>query len=147
MDPRGTVGVRQNDINVTVTYKGVVKDLGTFDTWSGGNVTADNTKHRRGAMGQQVAIGGPVTIEDLTVSRDYDLTRDNPNGKWLADAVGRAQVTATKHYKDADGINFGKYTQISGVLIGYNEPGADSDSADVAMFELVINPDGVVGSG
>lgn len=147
MDVRGTAGVRQNNITVDVTYKGVTKQFGTFDTWAGANVTADNTKHRRGAMGKQVAIGGPVTIEDLTVSRDYDLTRDNPNAHWLSQAVGRGQATATKHYLDADGVAFGKPIIITGVLIGYNEPPADSDSADVAMFELVINPDGVVGGG
>jgi hypothetical protein len=143
----GTASVRQNNITVEVTYKGETKSLGTFDTWEGANVTAENTKHRRGAMGEQVAIGGPVTIEDLTVSRDYDLARDNPNSHWLSTAVGKGKVVATKTYKDSDGVDFGDSIIITGILIGYNEPGADSDSADVAMFELVINPDGVVGGG
>jgi hypothetical protein len=145
LNPRGTVSARQHHIAVSVTYRGETKDLGIFDTWEGAGVTADNTKHRRGAMGPQVAIGGPVTIEDLTVSRDYDLTRDNPNAHWLAGAVGRAQVTVTKTYKDADGINFGRPVVVNGILIGYNEPAGDSDSGDVAMFELVINPDGAIG--
>lgn len=140
-----TASVRQNRITVSVTYKGEVRDLKVFDTWEGGNVTADNTKHRRGGMGEQVAIGGPVTIEDVTVSRDYDLLRDNPNGKWLAGAVGRARVTAQKQYLDANGDGYGKPVIITGILIGYNEPNADSDSGDVAMLELVINPDGAVG--
>jgi len=147
MDVKGTAGVRQNNITVEVTYKGELKRLGTFDTWEGANVTAENTKHRRGGMGQQVAIGGPVTIEDLTVSRDYDLTRDNPLAHWLSRAVGRGQASATKQYLDADGTAYGNPIIITGVLIGYNEPNADSDAADVAMFELVINPDGAVGGG
>lgn len=141
----GTASVRQNDINVTVTFNKRTVDLGTFDTWEGANVTADNTKHRRGAMGQQVAIGGPVTIEDLTVSRDYDLARDIPNRQFLSSGVGKARVTAKKTYLDSDGHAFGRPFVINGVLIGYNEPNGDSDSGDVAMFELVINPDGVVG--
>jgi hypothetical protein len=145
MDPRGTVSARQHSITVTVTYRGVKRDLGIFDTWEGAGVTAENTKHRRGGMGPQVAIGGPVTIDDLTLSRDYDLTRDNPHAHWLAGAVGRAQVTATKTYLDADGIAFGDPIVIGGILIGYNEPDGDSDSGDVAMFELVVNPDGAVG--
>jgi hypothetical protein len=141
----GTASVRQNSITVVVTYRGEKKDLGIFDTWEGGNVTADNTKHRRGGMGEQVAIGGPVTIEDVTVSRDYDLLRDNKNAHWLSGAVGRARVVAAKKYLDADGLAFGKPIVISGILIGYNEPNADSDSGDVAMYEIVINPDGAVG--
>jgi hypothetical protein len=141
----GTASVRQNDITVEVTYRGQTKRFGTFDTWEGANVTADNTKHRRGGMGAQVAIGGPVTIEDLTVSRDYDLARDNKNAHWLATAVGRGKVVATKTYLDSDGIKFGSPIVVTGVLIGYNEPNADSDSSDVAMMELVINPDGDLG--
>lgn len=141
----GTASVRQNEITVTVTYRGEKRSLGVFDAWDGANVTADNTKHRRGGMGPQVAIGGPVTIEDLTVRRDYDLARDNPNGHWLAAAVGRATIVASKQYLDSDGLAFGVPTVISGVLIGYNEPPSDSDSGDVAMLELVINPNGSVG--
>lgn len=142
-----TASVRQNDILVEVTYRGETRQLGTFDTWEGAGVTADNTKHRRGGMGPQVAIGGPVTIDDLTISRDYDLARDNKNAHWLSRAVGRGRVIATKNYLDSDGFKFGKPIIITGVLIGYNEPGADSDSSDIAMFELVVNPDGEVGGG
>lgn len=141
----GTASVRQNNITCEVTYLGETRKLGTFDTWEGGNVTAENTKHRRGNMGPQVAIGGPVTVEDVTISRDYDLARDNPNGKWLSDAVGRATVVAIKDYLDSDGKSFGHPVTIKGILIGYNEPNSDSDSSDVAMLELVINPDGAVG--
>lgn len=140
-----TASVRQNEIGVVVRYKNETRDFGIFDTWEGGNVTADNTKHRRGGMGVQVAIGGPVTIEDVTISRDYDLARDNRHAHWLSKAVGRARVVATKHYLDADGDGYGSPIVITGVLIGYNEPNSDSDSSDVAMYELVINPDGDVG--
>jgi len=141
----GTVSARNNQITVSVTYRGETRDLGIFDTWEGGNVTADNTKHRRGGMGKQVAVGGRVTIEDVTVSRDYDLDRDHQHAHWLSTAVGRGRVTATKLYLDDDANVFGVPIVITGILIGYNQPNADSDSSDVAMFEIVINPDGEVG--
>lgn len=141
----GTVSARNNYITCTVTYRGETRDFGVFDTWEGGNVTADNTKHRRGGMGPQVAVGGPVTIEDVTVSRDYDLSRDHQHAHWLSTAVGRGRATATKIYLDDDGNAFGPPIVITGILIGYNQPASDSDSSDVAMFELVINPDGAVG--
>lgn len=141
----GTVSARNNRITVSVTFNGETRNLGVFDTWEGGNVTADNTKHRRGGMGPQVAVGGPVTIEDVTVSRDYDLERDHQHAHWLSTAVGRGRVSATKQYLDDDGNNFGDVIVITGILIGYNQPASDSDSSDVAMVELVINPDGAVG--
>src|SRR3954452_21317119 len=106
-----TASVRQNKITCTVTYLGTKLDMGIFDTWEGANITADNTKHRRGGMGPQVAIGGPVTIEDLTVSRDYDLARDNKNAHWLSDGVGKAQITARKVYWASTGI--GMATRLS----------------------------------
>lgn len=140
-----TVSARNHEIHVSVTYRGETRDLGVWDTWEGANVTADNTKHRRGGMGPQVAVGGPVTIEDLTVSRDYDLGRDHQHAHWLSTAVGRGRVTASKLYLDDDGIAFGVPIVITGVLIGYNQPPGDSDSSDVAMVELVVNPDGAVG--
>jgi hypothetical protein len=143
-----------NSITVTVTYRGETRDLGVWDTWEGAAVTAENTKHRRGAMGIQVAVGGAVTIEDVTITRDYDLARDHL-GKWpttstdmthwMANAVGKSRVVATKQFLDADGLAFGKPIVISGILIGYTIPGSDSDSSEVGMVEIVINPDGEVG--
>lgn len=145
MHVKGTASARQHEISVSVTYRGETRNLGVFDTWSGGNVTADNTKHRRGGMGEQVAVGGPSTIDDVTISRDYDLERDHQHAHWLSNAVGRAWVVAAKQYLDTDGVKFGRPIIITGVLIGYNQPEGDSDSGDVAMFEIVINPNGAVG--
>lgn len=139
--------VRQNEIIADVTYGTETRQFGVFDTWEGGNVTAESTKHRRGGMGIQVAIAGTPTIEDITVGRDYDLVRDNPHMHWLANAVGRARVVLTKHFLDVYGNRFGKPIIITGVLVGYNMPTSDSDGSEFAMFELVVNPDGTVGGG
>lgn len=141
----GTVSQRSTEIKVSVRYREKTLDLGIWDTWEGGNVTADNTKHRRGGMGPQVAVGGPKTIEDVTISRDYDVTRDHNNAHWLSSVVGRARVTASKSWLDENDKAFGRPIVITGVLIGYNNPPSDSDSGDIAMVSLVINPDGEVG--
>jgi hypothetical protein len=140
----GTVSARNHEITVSVSHATETRDLGVFDTWEGANVTAENTKHRRGGMGPQIAVGGPVTVEDLTISRDYDLSRDHQHAHWLSDKVGRARVTAKKTFLDEHGVAFGPPIIITGILIGYNQPAGDSDSSDVAMVELVINPDGAV---
>jgi hypothetical protein len=140
-----TVSQRGFDVKVSVTFKGETRDLGTWDTWSGGNVTADNTKHRRGGMGVQIAIPGPATVEDITVTRDYDPPRDHQHAHWLSAAVGKARVVASKAVLDEDDIVFGRPLTISGILIGYNNPDHDSDSGDTAMVGIVISPDGAVG--
>lgn len=140
-----TVSQRGFEVKVSVTFKGETRDLGVFDTWSGGNVTADNTKHRRGGMGPQIAIPGPKTLEDVTVSRDYDPPRDHGDAHWLSGAVGKARVVASKSVLDEDDNAFGRPLVVKGILIGYNHPEHDSDSGDTAMFEIVISPDGEVG--
>lgn len=140
-----TASARHNEVRVSVRYRTETRDLGIFDTWEGGNVTADNTKHRRGGMGPQVAVGGPKTIEDVTVTRDYDVLRDHQHAHWLSSVVGKARVTASKIWLDDDDIAFGRPLVYTGVLIGYVNPEADSDSGDIAMVSLTINPDGDVG--
>lgn len=140
-----TASARHNEVRVSVRYRTETRDLGIFDTWEGGNVSADNTKHRRGGMGPQVAVGGPKTIEDVTVTRDYDVTRDHQHAHWLSAIVGKARVTASKIWLDQDDIAFGRPLVYTGVLIGYTNPEADSDSGDIAMFGITINPDGEVG--
>jgi hypothetical protein len=140
-----TASSRSTEIRVSVRYRDDVRDLGIFDTWEGGNVSADNTKHRRGGMGPQVAVGGPKTIEDITITRDYDVIRDHPDAHWLSSVVGRARVTASKSWLDENDRAYGRPIVITGVLIGYNNPASDSDSGDIAMVSLVINPDGEVG--
>lgn len=144
VDP-SPASVRQNEITVDVIFKGVTYELGVFDTWEGGGVTAESTKHRRGGMGIQIAVAGVPTIEDVTIGRDYDLARDNPMAHKLSDAVGRARAVATKYYLDVEGNRKGDPIILRGLLVGYTEPNSDSDSSDISMFQLVINPDGNVG--
>jgi hypothetical protein len=141
----GTAGSRQSAVTVTVKWRGETKSLGIFDTMEGGGATAENTKHRRGNMGKQVAIGGPSTIEDVTVSRDLDLARDLVDMKWVFTKVGQATVVASRQFIDAHGTGFGAPWVVTGILIGCTPPPHDSDSADIAMWEIVINPDGDIG--
>lgn len=140
-----TVSARGFEVKASVTFRGEVRDLGTFDTWEGGDITADNTKHRRGGMGPQVAVPGPATVEDVTITRDYDPPRDHQHAHWLSSAVGKARVIATKSVLDEDGNAFGRPLVIRGILVGYNHPGHDSDSGDTAFVGIVISPDGAVG--
>jgi hypothetical protein len=140
-----TASARHFAVTASVTYRGETRDLGVFDTWEGGGVTADNTKHRRGAMGPQIAIGGPKTVEDVTITRDYDPPRDHQHTHWLSAIVGRARVVARKSVLDDDGVAFGRPVTIRGILVGYTHPDHDSDSGDTAMVGLVISPDGEVG--
>lgn len=136
---------RHNQITVDLIFNKKTYNLGVFDTWEGGGVTSESTKHRRGGMGRQIAVAGVPVIEDVTIGRDYDLVRDNPMAHTLSDAVGRGRIVATKVYLNDDREAVGDPIVIRGVLVGYNEPNSDSDSGDINMFQIVVNPDGEVG--
>lgn len=140
-----TASARSFDVKASVTFRGETRDLGTFDTWEGGNVTADNNKHRRGGMGVQIAVPAPSTLEDVTVTRDYDPARDHQHAHWLSACVGKARCILTKTVLDEDDAAFGRPLVVRGILIGYNHPEHDSDSGDVAFVGIVVSPDGAVG--
>lgn len=134
--------VDQAYVVVSVTYRGETRDLGAFNTWDGGEATADDTKVRRGGTRTQKALGGPRSIGNVTVGRDYDLARDHNNIHWLYGAVGAARVTAQKWFTDDNDNPYGRPMIYTGVLIGSTPPGHDIDSADVAVLELEVSCDG-----
>jgi len=140
-----TRGARDYSVTASVTYRGETRDFGVFDTWEGGNVTSDNTKHRRGALGIQISIGGPKSIDDITITRDYDLARDHQHAHWLSGCVGRARGVFRKQPLDDNSVAYGAPLVLQGVIIGYNHPSHDSDSSDVSMVALVLSPNDTVG--
>lgn len=130
---------------VSVHYAGETRDLGIFDTWEGGNISSDSTKHRRGGMGQQIVAAGPPEIDDITCSRDYDWLRDDPHFHWLSDAVGKGTITVIKVVLDDNGSTVGANHVARGKFVGYQHPEHDSDSSDFAMVTLVCAPEGSIG--
>jgi hypothetical protein len=136
------VGQKNWNVTVSVTIAGVTKDLGTWDTWEGGNVGADSTKYRPGNMGPQMALGGSPEIDDITLTKYYDKGQDNPNDTWLANGVGGARVSVKKQPLDPDGRVYGSPYNINGTLVGYQHPEHDSNSADFGLVTIVVAPTG-----
>jgi hypothetical protein len=132
---------RQDQYNVTVTvsYGGTAKDLGTFDSFSGGEIDSEETKFWPGGLGQQISLGGRRTVNNVTVGRLYDLSRDHPNMGWLAGGIGKADVTVTKTSITVDGVASGRPLVYRGKLKQLTPPEHDSESSDAAMYELEIS--------
>jgi hypothetical protein len=132
-------------VTASVTYRGETRDLGVFNSFDGGEATSDDTKVRRGGTRNQRALGGPKSIGNVTLARDYDLARDHNNIHWLYNAVGAARVTAQHFFTDDNDQPYGRPLIYTGVLIRSTKPGHDIDSADVANLELEVSCDGQVG--
>jgi hypothetical protein len=135
-------GAKHFHCTIDMTRGSETRQLGIFDTWEGGNVTADSTKYRPGNMGPQMSMGGNPEVDDITCVRYYDRERDNPNDVWIASGVGGARCAVKKQLLDDDGFAFGKPYNITGKLVGFQHPEHDSNSSDFALMTLVVAPTG-----
>lgn len=112
--------------------------IGVFDTCSGGEITAEPTKHRPGGMGQQSSNGALPEFGDLTIGRELDLTRDLALHARLAVFVGRADMVVSRQPLDVNGAPFGKSITYTGRMSGLTDPETDSNSAETSMYEITM---------
>lgn len=134
---------RSDQYNVTVSIDGM-GNLGTFDTFKGGEVDSDEQKYRPGAMQPPVSLGGAVTMGNVTVSRLYVLERDHPVVHQLLSKVGVASISVSKQPLDLNKVPFGRPLVYTGKIKTVSPPEHDSTSSDPAMLEIEFVPTGTV---
>jgi hypothetical protein len=134
-------------VTAVATYKGRTEDLGVFNGFDGGGATADSSKIRRGGSRVRKALGGVPDIEDVTITRDYDLGRDHPIIHWLYSGVGSADMTVSWWPTDDDDRPFGDPIIYTGKLTGCTKPGLDMTSSDPDELSLTISCDSPVAGG
>ena len=120
-----------------VTVSGIV---GTWMTKGGGGIQADSNKIFDGGSLRPSIITSPPTTEDVVISRAYKQSRDESILQNLRGKVGRYTTTITVQPTDQDLIAVGRPTVYAdAVLVGLTEPELNSDSGDVANFELTFS--------
>lgn len=136
---------RSDQYNVTVSVTRIIngapqtRDLGTFDSFSGGEIDSEETKFHPGGLAEQISLGGRRNVNNVTVGRLYDLIRDHPIMGWLAGGVGKADVTVTKTSITVDAQAIANPLVYQGKLKQVTPPEHDSESSDAAMYELEIS--------
>lgn len=131
----------QRHFRVRATIKG--QDLGVFDSRTGGGTSADNAKHTPGsAPSSRVALGGPRSTEDVTISRAFVASRDHALIRLFRPQCGLAEMTVSQVPLDADGREFGRPDVWTGILQMIGPPDYDGESSEVASFEIVLTADG-----
>lgn len=111
---------------------------GYFMTKGGGDLAADSNKIYPGGSKIPVIITGISEVDNITVGRAFDATRDRPMLKTLRPLVGTYTTTITMVDTDPD-FNASQgsiITYSNAVLVGITEPEYDSASGDPAMIEL-----------
>lgn len=122
---------------VTVNIDG--QNIGTFDTWSGGDALATETKHRPGGMGDEVSIAGLISYAAGTVTRVYERSRDHELLRTLTPKGGRVKASVTEQPLDDNGNVWGKPNVYTGRFMGVKRGDVDSTSGSPRMLELDIS--------
>lgn len=119
------------------------RDLGIFDTSSGGELDSEESKYKPGGMVGEISLGGSVTTGNLTIGRYCDRRRDWPLIKWLASRRGAGRGTIGLTPLDPNGARDGDPLTYLGTLKTVTPPELDSTGTDAAILELEFTIDGV----
>ena len=112
--------------------------LGTFDTFTGGDVTAPAVKHRPGGMGPEITYNSLPAFSDVVVGRVYETQRDHPVTRDLHEAAGRIMASVTLQPLDDQGASWGTARVYQGRLIAVKDGKTDSNSNAPRMLEIDI---------
>lgn len=137
-----TLIAREDTFEVRVTVDG--EDFGKWEKKTGGQGDSEETKVRLAGMGPQVSLGGSQTIENVTVTKLYDLDVDAPRLARLYSRRGKATVQVIQTPLDRDGHTYGPPVTWTGTLKAVTAPDVDAEGTDAAMVELEVAVDSVV---
>ena len=126
---------RKNNYRVYGAVDG--KDLGLFETWSGGDNDSDDTPYTDGD-GTDVSLGGKQSRDPITIGRRVKSDRDLPIYEWLVSRRGKGEAVFTKQYVDDEENPVGKPIIRRGKFKKVTDPEADKGSSDPSTFELEL---------
>lgn len=113
-------------------------DYGIFDKSSSWVRDSTLTKYRSGGQPDEETLGGPNIYSDITLDRNYRLSRDYPLIAPLMAACGTGKLEAYKQPLNRDYSAYNLPMVAKGVLKSVSDPAADSNSANAAMLTIVF---------
>lgn len=134
-------GARADTWEWTVEVGG--NDLGTFDEKDGGDIDSDETVFRPGGMKELYSLGGPRTVTNLTLRRNYRLHRDHPLSEYLIKSVGKYNAKLTGQPLDHAGSPFGDPFIYVAKVKRVQFPTHNSNAADASMLEIEFTANGM----
>lgn len=120
------------------------RDLGVWDTFSGGEGDSEETKYSPGGMQPEISLGGRKTVGNVTVGRYLDAQRDWALVKWLYSRAGAARGVVGVTPLSASGARAGDPLTYGGTLKTVTMPDLDSTGTDAVNLELEFTCDGSV---
>jgi hypothetical protein len=136
-------GSRQDQWLNTLTIDG--KSYGVWDTMTGGDVEATETKYKPGGMQPETSLGGSTSVSNITLGkllkaeRDWDLIRG-----LMAARVGKAECLVARQPLDVDANPVGKPITYSGILNQVNPGDTDASSTSAQTWTIVVSTRGTI---
>lgn len=116
------------------------RDLGIWDTWTGGDSGAEDQRYKPGG-GDEESYGGKKTRTTITTSRVYEDARDETVADYLESIRGvKNAATIRKQSVDDEGNPVGRAKTRIGTIINVTEPEADSNDSSLRMYSVEISP-------
>lgn len=118
-------------------------NIGVCAFKGGGAVTAQETKYRPGSMQPETSLGGPVSVDNVTIRKMFD---PELRGMFhaIAAMVGKASCTITSQPLDGDGNPEGDPQIYRGILLSMTPPDSDANANAAAELELVVSTHGSI---
>jgi hypothetical protein len=127
----------------TLTVAG--RNIGAFQTFSGGNVTATAVTDRPPGAEYPRAYGGEKEISEITIGRTFDRDRDSDELiAFLRSHMDENEATVSRKPMDANRNPFGKGRTWTCAITAVNEPDSDSnDTSGKPTLSIQLQPSGV----
>lgn len=125
---------------VTLNLAGT--DYGDWETLTGRELDSDGDAYRPLPGQAQVALGGPKTYSEITVSRTYIAERDFGMVKTLRTLGSRATGSVTEAELDDDYNAFGNTTTWTVRFKGLKAPDVDRESGNRKKVEITLTVSG-----
>jgi hypothetical protein len=128
---------RQDQFKITATIDG--EDAGPFTEMKGGESEADSSKIREGGGEDEIPLGGPKSVSDITLTHTYRPDRDSLLLTRWHGRTGLAAVVIKKQPLDDDLNAFGQPRVYTGILQKTGDPETNANANDTATFDLEIS--------
>jgi hypothetical protein len=147
--PASTLGLREDLFSVTLLITPATGSPVTVivDKMKGGASQGKDVKYRpANGLENQLSLGGPRTVENITLTRIFDETINNFE-QFFHENAGKAKATVTRQPLDADGNAHGKAIIYEGRFLDFKSPDIDSEADKAAMAEWVVSPESKTSAG
>lgn len=139
--PKDLIAQRSFRVEMRVSGAGGFDMPGQWDMLSGSGQTATTSDGWPAGEKTPVRFQGPALPKQITVSRLYSPSRDDPMIRQLRVNQASVRVTVIRSAINADGDVTGEPTTYIDCLVSdINDPAFDSASGDGARLELVLQP-------